>query len=269
MKKIIITSFAALCSLFATAQTSHEFSINGGGGLSALNYKLSAGKKSPGGGGEFGVGYTFLFGKTAGIHVGANIALYNANATLDGVDVVTENLTDNEGDRFNMHTTLNSYEESQKATFLNIPLMLQLQANKFYVMAGAKIGLPLSCKYEALNATITNKAYYPAYNNWLTEQEFAGYGKFENVNATGKTKYGISAALALETGAKWNIGKTLAVYTGVYFDYGLNSIAKSDNAFINYNRSNPAEFTVNSALASSEKINVLAVGVKVRVALKK
>jgi len=53
MKKIIILLFAALSSLSMSAQVAHEFSMNGGGGLSTLNYKLSSGKKSFGYGGDF------------------------------------------------------------------------------------------------------------------------------------------------------------------------------------------------------------------------
>jgi len=100
----------------------------------------------------------------------------------------------------------------------------------------------------------------------LKEPTFAGYGDFDNISSDGKTKYKISAALALEAGMKWNIGSLLAVYTGAYFDYGLTNIAK-ETPFVNYNNVEPADFTINSAIASADKINVMAVGVKVRLAL--
>lgn len=272
MKKIIIASFAAMCSLFATAQISHEFLAHVGCGMSTINYKLSSGKKTPGFDGEFGVGYICHFGEMAGIYAGIDFSFYHSGATLDGTQVVTENLTDNEGDRFHLYTTLNTYKERQKVTFLNIPVMALFQTkqtHKFYAMGGVKIGIPLSCLYEAKDATITNEAYYPAYDNWLREQEFAGYGRFEYVESAGRQKYTVSAALALETGMKWKLGKMVALYTGIYFDCGLNNIAKkSDRSFVNYTPYNPAAFTVNSALVSAaDKINVIAVGVKVRLAL--
>ncbi|MCL2167766.1 MAG: PorT family protein [Lentimicrobiaceae bacterium] len=272
MKKVIIIIIAATCSLFATAQTTHEFSINGGGGLSSFAYKAPPGKNKLGFGGEFGLGYTCVFGKTVGIHIGADLSFYKTKADLNGVNVVTAKLTDNEGDSFDMHSTLNSYNEIQNAMFLNIPVMLHIQAgqdHKFYAMAGVKAGIPLSCKYKVSNFTLTNKAYYPEYDNWLTDQEFAGYGKFENINSNGKQKYQISVALALEAGAKWKITKKFAIYTGVYFDYGLtNIIKKNDQQFVNYNNLKPAEFTTHSALSSAtNKMNVMAVGLKVRLAL--
>jgi len=268
-----LRAFALSCFLlsafFVSAQTSHEFSVNGGGGLSTLNYKLSSGSKNLGGGAEFGFGYTYLFTEKMGVHVGADFGFYKGSANISGSKIITGNLTDNEGDRFNLHSTLNSYEESQKAMFLNIPVMLQFQTgenHKFYAMGGVKAGIPISNSYTVSNFTITNEAYYPDFDNWLTDQEFAGYGKFENINSDGKPNFKLSVALALEAGMKWNISKSFAVYTGAYFDCGLNNIAPKNEPFINYNASEPASFTTNSALVHSEKVNVIAAGVKVRFA---
>jgi hypothetical protein len=256
--------------MVATAQISHEILINGGGGLSSLNPKLSAGKKTMGGGGEFGIGYTCVFIKMVGVHVGVDFAFYNAGAKLNGVEVVTNNLTDSEGDRFNMHSTLNSYKEKLNATFMNIPIMAQVQIGKkykVYAMAGFKIGIPLSCKYKVSGATLTNEGYYPEYENGLKEPLFAGFGRFENIDSKGKLKLGASAALALEAGMKWKLGEMLAVYTGIYFDYGLNNIAKNSD-FIDYTNSEPAKFTTRSAVPTlADKMNLMAVGVKVRFAI--
>jgi hypothetical protein len=277
VKPAMTTAFCLLlfCFLpfFALAQkVSHEFLISSGGGLSTLNYKLPTGKKNIGFGGEAGLGYTCLFTKMVGIHFGADIAFYNSNANLNGVKIITNNLVDNEGDGFNMHTTLGNYKESQSAMFVNIPVMFQFQAgktHKFYAMAGAKVGIPISGKYKVSGGTLTNEAYYPEYDNWLTNQEFAGYGTFSNRNSTGKLKLGISAAISVELGGKWRLGDKIALYTGAFFDYGLNNIAKKENqSFINYAASEQVSFTTNSALPSlTSKMNIMAVGIKVRLAL--
>jgi len=254
-----------MSSLFASTQVVSEFSINGGGNLSTFDYRASNLSLN----GEFGVGYTCFFSEKVGIHTGVNLALYNSNANFDDVNIISQNLIDDEGDRFDMHTLLEKYEETNKATFLSIPVMAQFQTGqtkKFYFMGGVKIGIPLSCEYKAFDGAITNKAYYPDYDNWLIDQEFAGYGKFEDINAQGEHNFSISVALAVETGIKWSIRNTIALYTGVYFDYGLNNIAQNNGkSFVNYNNSNPSEFTVNSATVySTNKTNVMAVGVKLR-----
>jgi hypothetical protein len=260
---------SAFCFLpfFVSAQVSHEISLNGGGGLSTINYMLPAGKKTLGFGGDAGLGYTCVFNEIAGVHTGIEIGFYNATTNLEGATVITPNLTDNEGDRFDMHTILNKYNESQKAIFLNIPVMAHFQAgekHKFYAMAGFKFGFPIKCNYKVSNAILTNEAYYPEYENWLKNQEFAGYGTFQNINSLGKLPLKVSYTVAAEIGGKWNCAKVFAIYTGVYFDYGLNNIAKKDR-FVNYNDSIPAEFTINSALpAFADKVNLMAAGVKVR-----
>ena len=284
MRRIIILLFAAMGSLSASAQTTHEFSVNDGIGLSALNYKLKhqentspfAGEYTFGVGGDLGMSYTCIFGEVFGIHVGADMSLYNAKAKLDDAEIITRNLIDSDGDRFDLHSTLSHYTETQNALFVNIPVMIHIQSkgdNKFYAKAGVKAGIPVNCKYNVRGATLTNKAWYPVYENWLTMPEFAGFGTFPNRNSKGKLSLGVSATLAVEFGAKVKIDNHLALYIGAYFDYGLNDIRK-EQPFANYtpddySQNRPAEVTTNSALpALTEKINLLAIGLKVRFAIK-
>jgi len=268
MKKIILIIFTAISCIGVPAQVSHEVSIHGGGGLSTLYYKLPDGTRLAGGGGEFGIGYTCFFNKYIGVHLGADIAFYNAKAKLDGLKVVSSNLTDNEGDIFDMHTTLSKYSETQKSMFLNIPIMAHIQTKRFYALGGVKMGIPLQCNHNASDVTIDNKGYYPEYNNWITDVEFQGYGTFSNINSSEKLPFKIAASLAFETGIKYNFGKNFALFVGIYFDYGLNNIVKKgDHPFINYNTNAPANFTTNSAIPSLvERINPMALGVKVRFA---
>jgi hypothetical protein len=256
-----------MSGLFVFGQISHEVSVQGGGGLSTLINKYPAGKNQLGGGGEFGFGYTCFFIKTVGLRIGVDFAFYNAKAMLDGATVTSSGLVDSEGDIFNMITKLSNYNETQKALFLNVPIMAQFQTKKFYLLGGVKLGVPVKGKFSVTDATLTNSAYYPKYDNTLTEPAFAGLGAFPNINAEGKLPLQLSVALSLETGIKWEVGDFYAIYAGLYFDYGLNNITKPGAPFINYNSNEPANFTNNcAALYLTEKMNVLALGVKVRFA---
>ena len=98
--------------------------------------------------------------------------------------------------------------------------------------------------------SITNEGYYPDYDNWLTMPEFAGFGTFTNQYFNGELKLAVTAMLAAEIGAKWKLGEKVALYTGFYFDYGLNNSLKDKPPFVDYINSYPAKFTVNSALPS-------------------
>ena len=295
MKKLIIT-IALICAAsgFLSAQAIHEFSAYAAGGLSTLRYQLSSGNGSGGFGGEFGAGYTYLQirdGAVAtgtvnhqswGIHAGIGLGLYNAKAKLNNVKIVTANL--NDGDvkfsNFDLHTTLSGYNENQTAMFLNIPVMAQFNISQFYVMGGIKAGIPLNGKYKSKDATLTNRAYYPELDNWAETQEFRGLGTFRGKNYDGNIDLGVSVMLSLEAGMSWSINDNLFLYSGAYFDYGLNNVAKGDNMkFINYSASNPENFTANSVLSSyaddskstafTDKVNTMAVGIKVRVAFRK
>jgi hypothetical protein len=261
----------------------HEFSVYGAGGLSSLRYQLSMGNASGGFGGDFGVGYTYFQKinrvRTTGsirhkfwaVHSGVGLGVYNAKAKLDKKETIITDLSDGDEvyDRFNLHSTFSGYKETQNTLFLNIPLMALFQYDMFYGMGGLKFGIPLSGKYKSKNATITNKAYYPELDNWVETQEFRGIGVFTGQSFNGNLDLGVSVMLALEGGLRLNLSRDFTFYAGLFFDYGLNNIAKKETThrdFLNYNPENPANFTANSVLSSfADKANLISVGIKLRV----
>jgi len=276
MRRIIIIIAILFTGGYLSAQeVSHEFSVFGGGGLSALRYNPSVGKQSNRGGGEFGLGYTYsreMNSEAAwGVHTGIGIGFYGAKATIDNSDtrLVTEQLRDSEGDRFEMRTSLSGFAETQKTVMLNIPVMGKFDYNQFFGMLGFKFGVPLSGKFSSDAATLSNHAWYPEYRNTLTSQTFAGFGEFKNYTSKGSHDFGISVSLALEGGMKWSIGSNLLLYTGLYFDLGLNDVARNGNFhFVTYEAGVPANFSTNSVLSAfDEKVRFMAVGVKLRLAL--
>ena len=281
-----------------SAQFIHEFSVDAGLGLSTLSYKLSQGSRSGNFGGDFGVGYTFfsarervtgterIYREQWGIHTGLGISLYNASANLDKMETVARGLTDGDSyvseeyTKFDLRTTLNSYRETQKTVYLNIPVMALFQIEQIYAMGGIKFGIPVSGKYSSKNATLTNEGYYPELDNSVDDLEFAGYGTFKGKDFDGSLDPVVAVILALELGYKWRIVDNLSIYTGFYFDYGLNNVIKSDpKSFVNYTNKHPKDFTTNSVLSSytdnkksltfTDKTKVMAVGIKLRFALEK
>ena len=291
MKVISLTVFlffAAISSTYISAQDiAHEFSSYFGGGLGSLRYTLPVGDISSGIGGDFGIGYTLFrlnsnVAETGtiqhskwGIHTGIGFSLYNAKTTIDNnqTPIVTASLKDYDGDDFDMRTTLFGYKETQRALFLNIPVMGQYHINRYYFMGGLKFGIPISGKfspqYDASNSRqIFNEGYYPAYGSTLDKPKFAGYGEFSgNGFSDDPIKFNASVMLALEAGINWRINTNLTLYAGAYFDAGLNNIAKNaDQPFMNFTPGNEDNFTTNSVLSSFEdKVRTMAVGVKVRI----
>jgi hypothetical protein len=262
-------------------QPVHELSLYGSGGLSTLRYKLSLGDRSGSMGTVFGMGYTYsmakdwltdaekLYNERWGIHTGIEFASYNAKAKIKDAELITNNLIDSDGDAFDLYTELSGYSENQRAIMLNIPVMAVFQISKFYAMGGFKFGIPPVRKFKSNNLLFNNEANYDQWYNWAKTQTFAGYGAFSDKNSQGNFKLGMSVIFALEAGMNWRINENFSVYAGAYFDYGLNNLAKDRNlSFIRYNFNNPENFSTNSVLSSyTDKIKIMAAGIKVRIAM--
>jgi hypothetical protein len=253
-----------------------ELSIYGSGGLSSFRYKIPDANVSKGAGFNFGVGYNFFFNPALGVHIGAGLGTYNTKVKLNNSEIITRNLVDDEGDRFDMHTTLFGYSETQKAMFLNIPVMviheistkqISINKNPIYIMGGVKMGIPFSGKYSAMSARLENSSYYPEYNNWIHSHEFTGNGNYNNKKFDGNFKLRTSFMLALEAGTRIKIDKDILLYVGTFFDYGLNNVLKDNNqSFIDYNPSDPSNFNAN-LFSVSDKANLMAAGLILRVHL--
>ena len=277
MKRLIlIVALFTVSNLYVSAQGSQEFSVYVGGGFSPLSYtlsldKFSQGERSGGLGGDFGVGYTYFIADTWGIHSGVGIGFYNAKTEVGVGETVSKNLIDDEGDSFELRSTISGYNETQNTMFLTIPVMAHfILMDKFYTKAGIKAAIPLNCKYSSNDLKITNEGYYPQFNNTINDAKYAGFGQFDIKDSKGNLELGFTVMLALEAGMRFNISETLSLYTGLYFDYGLNNSLKksSTDTFVSYNINDPENFSTNSVLTEyTDKANIMAVGVKVRVAM--
>ena len=289
IKNIIIAMFPLLLSGGIFAQHDHEFSVYGGGGLSALKYKVTYGDQKLGFGGHFGLGYHFFFSPNWGIGTGAELGFYNSKVSMNNLDV-RYGTTDIQGVPFDFISKVNTFKEKQHAMMLQIPLMLQFQTNKpdskrqFFAAAGGKAGIPLNGKYRT-TADLSNAGYYPYENALYDTQTFMGFGDFAGRKANGSLDFKTAFFLSAEAGMKWKLNDKWSLYTGVYVDYGLNNIVETKNfsplpTIVEYNRANPTEFAMNSIIKSQyisnissqgtgtpqtiDKITPIAAGIKLR-----
>ena len=282
MKTILSVVIGLLFCAAINAQYKNEFSLYGGGGMSTLNYNVTAGKQNNGFGGAFGLSYRFFFSEKIGLGTGAELAFYNAKYTLDNLSQQYMT-TDLEGTDFEFRSVMTNYKETQQALMLQIPLMLQFQTgnkHQFYAALGGKAGIPLSGKSESSSASIVNSGYYAEENYEYTTKEFMGFGTFTGRSANYSLNFQTAFFASAEAGVKWKLKNKLALYTGVYLDYGLNNFYKENSTaqqFVTYNTASPRDFTENSILTSqytqngnsqsfTDKIAPLAVGIKINLA---
>lgn len=240
-------------SVSAQDIVTHEYSLSVGGGLSSLKYD----DVKSGTGGNIALGYTHFFNEKWGLKSGLELSILNSKLEDYSGLAYQPGLMDSEGDQFDYYSAVSGYSEKQKATFLNIPIMGQFQidafsANKFYALAGFKVGIPISGNYKSEGNSFINKGWYPHLQNWAETQKFAGFGDFKNRSVDADLDLEVAFMISLETGIKWAIGDGKALYTGVFIDYGLNDVVKNhDKPFVEQRiESGNYDFANNSVLES-------------------
>jgi len=257
----------------------NEFSISAGGGFSSFCFQPPVKKTtSIGYHTEVELGFTGFLSPHWGIHLGLGWGLYRVKTKTGKLNTITYGLMDKNSYLFDLHTTLNNYEETDKAMFLYLPVMLQFQTqslpsinwkkgNKanFYMMAGVKALFLFDNQYDGKVKSLYNAAYYPEFDNWANTQIFAGLSTFDGNKVDGKFKLNMLVMFAFETGIKWRIGNTLFLYSGVYYDCGLNNPSKKIRKPFEYYiyEEHLTNFTL---LKLSNKMNLMTVGIKFRLA---
>ena len=243
MKKIL-TLFVAVSLITVSAsaqdlkQRRNEISIFGAGGLSSLQYNLSEGEHKVGFGGQAGLGYSFFFSPYWSLGTGVEFARYRATATLP--------------DNLISGISIQDYREQQRASYINIPLMVQYQTggnHKLFAALGGKIGFPVK-------ATIETDTYSANKLFMYTARE------------TNLDKLNLNLMASAEMGIKWKTSDKNSFYTGIFADFGFHNIqSTNEKTFINSAASGVQAPIIESQVAGqpfTDKITPLAAGVKIR-----
>ncbi|MDR2972746.1 MAG: hypothetical protein LBU83_12620 [Bacteroidales bacterium] len=281
-KKLLLLLFALSSFAVMAQRAPAEISVSAAGGISTYCFQpLPKKSSSLGYTTDFGVGFTGFFSQQLGVHVGVDFGLFNVKSTVPNIYSYTPGLYDENDSLCNLHSYLNGYAEIHKSLFLNIPVMFIFQTKQkqswswkqdqkaaFYAMCGVKVLFLFDNKYEASVKTLRNEAYYPGMDNWATTQLFAGYGNFKGYANKGKMEFGVVAMLAVEMGVKWRIENNMCIYTGAFFDCGLNDPIK-DSRQSSGNYTDPESLKDLSILKVANKNYLMAVGIKLRLAFSK
>jgi hypothetical protein len=285
MKHIFLTVCCLVIvttTMIAQNEHKHELSLYGLGGYSPIGYTLDAnGSKSVGLGGGAGLGYTFNISPSVGIVTGVEISAYNAEASYAS-DEISPYEVGTGLDMYRFTYSLRDYREKQNVTLFSIPIMAQYSlplgasATRFYAAGGFKLGFPMGVKAKILSGEVKTEAYFAredvTYNN-LPQHCLYDYGNYKLPGMPEDVKLGFSAALALETGVRFALSDKAGIYAGAYFDYGLNNIRKEDSKHLveyGYSNGKYAETLIHHSILTTglvDKVNLLSVGLKVRISL--
>ena len=236
MKKLTATLIVFVLSLTAIAQNKHEFSLHGSGGLSTLNQKQGVGDLKNGFGARGGLNYTFFFSPKWGLGTGFEFSPYHSKLNLGNLTNSLNLGEQGDGVNLEVRSVLNNYEETFRASFFQIPLMVQFRTgatHQYYVSLGGKIGLPIRGTHRASYSELQNTGRYRTVlwggeifewdDNW---NAFNGFGPFPGRTAENNLNLKPAFLAVFETGTKWRLSNGFSLYTGIYFDYGLNSIVE-------------------------------------------
>ena len=104
-----------------------------------------------------------------------------------------------------------------------------------------------------------------------------GFDTYSDVKSAKILDFGIALSGSLETGLKWRVNNGMALYTGIFLDYGLNDVRKGSptrESIVYHEYIENGAYTFNSILHSqnngipmSGKVKPLAVGVRLRLSM--
>jgi outer membrane protein OmpA-like peptidoglycan-associated protein len=221
-----------------------ELSVFFGEGLSGLYYDINGGGTSKMNAGlNFGLAYSYFMHENVSILLGVGLSFYNTTAVLPtmysfigSANVLNDNLY--------IERYMSGYTEQQSVMTLNIPLMFSYVSDyKFYIRGGVQLGIPLRSVYTATNANIMQGYRFMLPSTNLSTLIYDGFetpnvkvkaGNFRMApKVTDYIKTNISIILSIEAGIRLMIHPKHTLYTGVFFDYGVNNmIVNRDMIFI-------------------------------------
>lgn len=262
-KQIILTGLLILLFLGIKAQQAdHYIFINAGGGLHSLSYNLPNGKQKGGGGFTFNGGYSYFFSPSWGLEIGLGVSSLRSVATLNYM--TSTPAIDTDGDAYEFRTYYKNWKETQTAYLFDIPLGVRFQKSineklKWTAALGAKISLPLSCRYKVSGGGIATTGYYSQWNVELTDMPKHGFSTITD-RFKGNASLNPSYAGYADLGALYKLSSNVDCYAGTYISYGFNSMAKASNKIV-YQKDGVYNGVLNSEQA--DKVRTFSLGLQV------
>ena len=273
MRKILFTVAILLMTFQLISQEKGSYiTLSGGVGPSGFRYTLDGlGNSKEDGfskrkvGWQATLGYSYFFTKKVGISTGIGVSQYR---TIGGYDYALSNenflqfddniqFDDDNGDYYYLRARLGNWEELQKMTTIEIPLMLTLQ-HKFgkyqrhgiYLGLGFKFQIPVKSTYTIQDGKYSDdfclnvSGYYPglsgetsgtildlgAPDNKANDPIDHGFGSISNpskiLNSDNKMSVKFNVAGTVEGGFLFGLSRRVDLNVAAYLDYGFMNIQK-------------------------------------------
>jgi len=181
-------------------------------------------------GAELGVGYEFA---ARNFIFQTGVGYQHLNASLQLQDSLHNRMMiDTEGDIYNGYFSFSNNNDLYRMGNVVIPLLFGAKYNKFYALAGVKIGLNITAT-STHSSNIRSFADYGQFINFFEDMPNHGFLTREEKN-TYDVKFDTNYSASIEFGYNFKLGtnkKSLVSYRiGAFADYGLNNINTKNNA---------------------------------------
>ncbi|OXB11786.1 hypothetical protein B0A81_00045 [Flavobacterium plurextorum] len=261
-------------TLFSSAIRAQEFNIKINGGPSGILYESTLGDAKLKTGFGIGLGYTYYISKHWGITTGLEGQYSQNSFKLNEGTTFTSYEVDDQGSAFEYRVSPKNYAEDQNFFSIVVPILLQYRTDistktGFYLGVGAKALFPGKLKSNVSASEIQISGYYPDLDLVIDNLPSHGFGKIANWKGSTRTSLANSILLSAESGLSFKLKDNLNLYTGVYFDYGLNELAKSnsDSNLVTYSAKDVNMIEPNGVIKNEkvvQKSNYLAAGIQVK-----
>ena len=279
IKSILGIAFCLLAYQYANAQNKkQEIAVSAASTISLISYGLNNGDAKNKMGYAFDLRHSYYFNDNWSIGLGVEYQSYQSSIDFKNLSG-SYTTTDYDNESFQFRYAAQNYNESQKIGKVNIPLTVQYETTtgkyRFYALTGLKVGFTTNATSQTNISTLSTSGYYPQYDAELFDPEFMGFGTFNNIKTTKQdldTK--IVWSTTLESGIKHYLNENHAIYVGLFFDIGLNSIVNSkqkvskEEVVMYPSGTSPVVLQYNAISNSgySEKMKLSSFGLKIRYA---
>ena len=246
MKKIIFGLLACFITINSWAQEKGLYVFLGGNvGSTKYQYTFNDGESRAGIGYGGGLGIQYFFTYHVGLSLGVEYNVFNTKSFYKNKTFTFKNQRDDLGNLCDISVNLTNWEEKQRTSFIDIPIMVVLQ-KKFgkeelhgiYFGAGVKFQIPLTSEYGKNSGAVRVSGYYPEWNLPLGDGVHSvdllnhNYGLNEDRAWVGKNQLKTGLALTGELGFLIGLSRRVDLRLGITADYGLTNIRKGTAPFI-------------------------------------
>lgn len=210
---------------------------------------------------SFEAGYFFT--KYIGVATGIGLSPYKTVLSLDNY-ANTFNTIDSEGELYERRITGDQIKETQKISFVEIPLMICLnypysRIIGLYLQTGINMSIPITNNYTS-SGTFTYSGYYPGYNVLLTELPYEGFVSNVNSNVQGTLNIKkLNPQVAAIGGFYFYPDKQVQISVGFLYKRMLADI--SENSTLESNQLSTTEGQIRSLMEGCSKVTTSSTGI--------